>query len=233
MNIIDFKGVGFAYPHQNPGFEIPDLQIIKGEKVFLHGSSGSGKTTLLGLITGVLSPTLLPGFEGAQAQVLGCDWVRLSQGQKDRVRGARMGYIFQQFNLISHLTVEENIILPCTLHRERALRLRGCTPKEEARRLARYLGIEGVLEEKARRLSVGQQQRVAAARAFMGSPDLVVADEPTSALDGHAKDAFLELLFSLDAESQHTLLFVSHDLTLSKHFTQSLAVDQVLRRKTP
>jgi len=233
VNIVDFVGVAFAYPQQKGGVEIPQLQILKGEKVFLYGPSGSGKTTLLGLITGILSPQLVVGQEGARGQVLGQDWVRLSLGEKDRVRGAQMGYIFQQFNLIPHLTVEENIVLPCTLHKERLARLQGVSPRDEARRLAQYLGIEETLGEKAHRLSVGQQQRVAAARAFMGSPDLILADEPTSALDIQAKESFLELLFAFKGQGPQTLIFVSHDLSLSKHFTQSVAINDVFRRVAP
>lgn len=194
------------------------LVIPAGERVFLHGPSGSGKTTLLGLIAGVLQPT------GGRIAVLGRDLASIPSGERDAFRGVHIGYLFQLFNLIPYLTVAENIALPCRLHRARAERLGGESIDGAAGRLAEALGIADFLATAVTALSVGQQQRVAAARALIGSPELVIADEPTSALDTDRRDEFLELLFRQCTDACSTLLFVSHDLSLGARFNRQLAL---------
>jgi ABC-type transport system involved in cytochrome c biogenesis ATPase subunit len=140
-------------------------------------------------------------------RVLGTDLTSLSNRGRDALRAAHIGYIFQLFNLIPYLSVLENIVLPCRVSRERRERLGGVSPERAAAALADALEIGGLLDERVTRLSVGQQQRVAAARALIGAPELVIADEPTSALDSDRRESFLELLFARCADAGATLAF--------------------------
>lgn len=223
---VIFRSVRFAYPGGTEILNIESLRIGRGESVFLHGPSGSGKTTLLSLLSGVLRPV-----EGL-VQVLGNDLTRLSASARDTLRGSAMGYIFQGFNLIPYLTVEENIMLPCQLHPSRRSRIVAGTPAQEAARLAHRLDIHAALSTPVTRLSVGQQQRVAIARAVIGSPELLIADEPTSSLDTDRRDAFLHLLVEVTGESRAagtstTLLFVSHDRSLAGHFDRTVALNEI------
>jgi len=213
--------VRFGYTRNRPILVIPKLEIERGEKVFIFGPSGSGKTTLLGLLAGVLRA------DSGTVRVLGTDLTTLSNRQRDRVRAAHVGYIFQLFNLIPYLSVEENIVLPCRVSRERRGRLQGTTAEAAARRLARTLEIENLFAERVTKLSVGQQQRVAAARALIGAPELVVADEPTSSLDADLRERFLELLFDRCAAAAATLVFVSHDRQLEHMFDRSLSLPEI------
>lgn len=212
----------FAYGNREPVLDIENLEVPTGEKVFLHGPSGSGKTTLLGLVTGVLRA------ERGVVRILGTDLGGLSGGARDAFRGERLGYIFQMFNLIPYLTALDNILLPCQISRGRRARVSGSL-EQEARRLAARLEIESLLDSRPGELSVGQQQRVAAARALIGRPRLVVADEPTSALDSDRRELFLDLLFDSCTEAGATLLFVSHDRSLEERFDRSLSLTEVNR----
>ncbi|MEX2581889.1 MAG: ABC transporter ATP-binding protein [Gemmatimonadota bacterium] len=200
---------------------VPELRVERGERVFLFGPSGSGKTTLLGVLAGVLSP------QGGSVRVLGHDLATMSDGARDEYRAEHLGYIFQMFNLIPYLTVLENITLPCRLNRSRRARLGSEPPKEAARRLAERLEIVDLLNADVTELSVGQQQRVAAARALIGAPELVVADEPTSSLDADRRARFLELLFEICGDSGATLMFVSHDRHLLPLFDRGLSLPEL------
>lgn len=218
--------VRFAYPGAASILDIPALHIARGERVFLHGPSGSGKTTLLGLIAGVLAPTT------GRVQVLGNNLGTMSSAQRDRFRAAHIGYVFQMFNLIPYLSVRENIALPARLSKLRRERLAGADLDSETTRLAAGLEIENLLDARISALSVGQQQRVAVARALIGSPELVVCDEPTSALDADLRDRFLELLFASVQKAGSTLVFVSHDLSLAERFGRTVALPQLNRLST-
>jgi putative ABC transport system ATP-binding protein len=218
---VEASDLRFAYKAGREVLRLPHLVIPAGEKVFLHGPSGSGKTTLLGLIAGVLHPT------AGTISVLGRNLATIPSGQRDAFRGIHVGYLFQLFNLIPYLSVAENIALPCRLHPARAARLVAETPDQAARRLATALGLSEFLGTPVTELSVGQQQRVAAARALIGAPELVIADEPTSALDTDRRDEFLELLFTQCDAVGSTLLFVSHDLGLGERFDRQLALREL------
>lgn len=218
--------VRFAYPGGASVLDIPALHIARGERLFLHGPSGSGKTTLLGLIAGVLAPT------AGRVQVLGQELGAMGSAQRDRFRAAHIGYVFQMFNLIPYLSVRENITLPMRLSRPRRERLGGVDPEREATRLAASLEIDGLLDASTASLSVGQQQRVAVARALIGAPELIVCDEPTSALDADRRDRFLELLFGSVQAVGSTLVFVSHDLALAERFGRTVALAQLNRLST-
>lgn len=208
----------FAYGRSAPVLHVPALRIDRGERVFVHGPSGSGKTTLLGLVAGVLRA------DAGTVNVLGTELRTLSSRGRDALRAAHIGYIFQMFNLIPYLSVEDNIVLPCRLSRARRERLGGVDMHAAALALADSLEIRGLMNEKVTRLSVGQQQRVAAARALIGAPELVVADEPTSALDSDRRERFLELLFERCTAAGSTLLFVSHDRQLQHLFDRALSL---------
>lgn len=220
---VRLHSVLFSYPGGPPILNINALELGRGERVFLHGPSGSGKTTLLSLISGVLQP------QAGSVEVLGSDLAKLSAAGRDTLRGARMGYIFQGFNLIPYLSAGENIVLPCQLHPSRAKRITAPTLAEEAARLARHLEIHAHLQSPVTRLSVGQQQRVAIARAVIGKPELLIADEPTSSLDTDRRDSFLRLLLEVAEEAGATLLFVSHDRGLATHFHRTLSLQELNR----
>lgn len=200
-----------------------NLTLASGEALFLHGPSGCGKSTLLSLIAGVLVP------QGGTLQVLGEALPAMRPGARDAFRAAHLGVIFQQFNLLPYLSALDNIVLPCRLSAARHARLHG-RAEDEARRLAQRLDLDdGVLRQRARELSVGQQQRVAAARALIGQPALVIADEPTSALDAARQAGFIELLLGECAANGASLLFVSHDQRLACHFDRAVAWGELMR----
>ncbi len=220
---VRLRSVAFAYPGGPPVLEIDALELRQGERVFLHGPSGSGKTTLLSLISGVLQP------KTGSVEVLGQELATLSASARDSLRGSRMGYIFQGFNLIPYLSAEENILLPCQLHPLRRQRIFAPSLSAEAARLAHRLDIHAHLHSPVTQLSVGQQQRVAIARAVIGRPELLIADEPTSSLDTDRRDAFLDLLLEVTGEAGATLLFVSHDRSLATHFDRTLSLPELNR----
>lgn len=197
--------------------DIDTFELRANEKVMLRGPSGSGKSTLLSAISGVID------IPKASVSVAGTDVGGLSGRDRDRFRVDHIGLIFQVFNLLPWLSAIENVLLPCrfsTLRREKV----ASEPKTTAIRLLNELGLTDpkTLNGPASALSIGQQQRVAAARALIGAPEVVLADEPTSALDEEAKDAFVELLLRECNASGSSLLFVSHDRTLEKHFDRTV-----------
>ncbi len=162
--------------------------------------------------------------------VLGNNMFSQKQKLRDQYRADHMGIIFQQFNLIPYLNVLENITLPCLFswRRREMLSIQKRSSTDEALRLLAALGLKDkdIIFKNVTELSAGQQQRVAAARALIGSPEIIIADEPTSALDQDAKQGFLELLFDEAKKSNSALLFVSHDLTLSNLFDRSVSLNE-------
>lgn len=214
--VLAVRGVSFAWPGTE-GRGLCDVQfsLVPGERVFIHGASGSGKSTLLNLLAGVLTP------QSGEIEMLAQPFSRLSARQRDGLRARHMGVLFQQFNLLPYLSVLDNVLLPCRFSPERAQR--AGEPLAAARRLLAALDIAPDLQgRKARQLSVGQQQRVAAARALIGQPELILADEPTSALDSARQAAFMALLLEQSQRSGCALVLVSHDLSLQHHFSQVL-----------
>lgn len=218
---LELENLRFRYRKGPLVLDIPKLQIDQGSRVFLFGPSGSGKTTLLGVLAGVLA-----GYQG-KVRVLGRDLASMSGSQRDSFRGSHFGYIFQLFNLIPYLSVMENITLPCRLHKERRSHIAANSLDEAAHQVAQRLGIEELLHRPVTDLSVGQQQRVAAARALLGRPELIIADEPTSSLDFDHRERFLELLFDCCDTYKATLLFVSHDRSLMPMFSSSLSLPEI------
>ena len=224
--ILDLKNVCFSW--KNSGrelFNLPELLVIQHDHVFLQGPSGSGKSTLLALVGGILVS------ESGTLKVLGTEIKSLSSSARDSFRVDHIGFIFQLFNLLPYLSIEENVILPLSFSKIRAKRA-GRTKIDqvnEAHRLLKALALGEQLAEKSpvTELSVGQQQRVAAARALIGNPELIIADEPTSALDADLRHSFLELLFSECKKAGSTLLFVSHDSSLSELFKRKISMDEI------
>ena len=163
--------------------------------------------------------------------LLGHDWSKLSGAARDRCRVAHVGYIFQQFNLLPYLSVVGNVLLPCRFsarRREQASRQRGA--REEAEHLLDQMGLDRKLwQRQAMQLSVGQQQRVAAARALIGQPEVVIADEPTSALDEDRREAFLDVLLTACAENDSALVFVSHDQRIAQRFARHVLLPEINR----
>lgn len=213
----------FAWPGHPPCLDIPAFEIAPGERVFLHGPSGSGKSTLLALLGGVA----LPGR--GQVEVLGQALGALSGRARDRCRADHLGFLFQQFNLLPWLSAIDNAVLPCLFSPRRRQRA-GPSPRHAAERLLARLDLARPHWFKpAAELSVGQQQRVAAARALIGRPDIVIADEPTSALDAERQQIFIDLLLAETAAAGAALVFVSHDHRLAGHFDRETGMAAINR----
>lgn len=227
MSVIDLANVVFCWESGKPVLDIPELVVHRAQKVFIHGPSGSGKTTLLGMLGGVLTP------DAGQVGVLGTDLTTLSPVQRDHFRARHIGFIFQMFNLIPYLSVLDNVTLPLSFADERlqTVQRSGLTPVQEAKRLLAHLGLDdpSLLERSVTGLSIGQQQRVASARALIGSPQLIIADEPTSALDADSRRAFIRLLFNECEAAGSTVLFVSHDRSLESLFDHSVSLREINR----
>jgi putative ABC transport system ATP-binding protein len=225
--VIELRDVRYAWPGTATDcLAIDALSVATGRTLFLHGPSGGGKSTLLGLLAGVLLP------RSGSVSLLGQRWSDLSGARRDAFRADHVGYIFQQFNLLPYLSVLDNVLLPCrfsALRRERATHDAG-TPAASAQQLLQRVGLAPALWARpAAQLSVGQQQRVAAARALIGRPEVLIADEPTSALDADRREGFMALLLEACRATGSTLVFVSHDERLAARFDERLSLSTVNR----
>lgn len=223
---IELDQLVYRWPGQVEAcLDIAALSVAAGERVFLHGPSGSGKSTLLGLLGGVNVA------QSGRVSVLGRELKAIGARERDRMRAAHIGFLFQQFNLLPWLSAIDNVLLPATFSAERKLRATSERPlRDEAARLLTQLDLVPSLWGKnAAELSVGQQQRVAAARALIGRPPIVIADEPTSALDAARQLAFVDLLLRECGAARATLIFVSHDDRLAVHFDRQLSLAEINR----
>ncbi|MDE0420455.1 MAG: ABC transporter ATP-binding protein [Gammaproteobacteria bacterium] len=217
--------IEFAYGGGAPVVDIAQLEVARGERLFVEGPSGSGKSTLLCLVAGILTPT------GGTVDVLGESVSALGAAARDRFRAENIGFVFQMFNLLPYLSLVDNVVLPCHFSRARAevALQNSASLADEAMRLLERLGL-GTNALRGRRvteLSIGQQQRVAVARALIGRPPLVVADEPTSAMDATARIAFVKLLLEECATAGSTVVFVSHDPSLAASFGRSVSMRKI------
>ena len=221
---ILIEGLRFAWKGHAPVLDVPSFRLDRGERLFLRGPSGSGKSTLLGVIAGVLEA------DAGKVSVLGQDLAALSSSARDRMRADHLGVIFQMFNLVPYLSVVGNVTLPLKFSAARRKAVGG-SADAEARRLLGRLGLtdDAMLDRRVSDLSVGQQQRVAAARALIGAPEIVIADEPTSALDADARDRFIALLSEEAARTGAALLFVSHDASLARLFDRAVDLIEINR----
>ena len=225
---VEIDRVRFAWKSgQHDVLDIARFAVAAGERVFIEGPSGSGKSTLLSLIGGVTSPR-----EGA-VLILGTDISRMPARRRDRFRADHVGFVFQMFNLVPYLSMIDNVTLPCRFSRRRRERAasRTGTPEAEAHRMLARLGLDrdDLLARAVTDLSIGQQQRVAAARALIGAPELIVADEPTSALDEGTRGRFLDLLSAQCDEAGASLLFASHDTRLGSAFDRRVSLRELNR----
>jgi len=213
---LELQNIEFSWPQQaKPLFAIAELTLQQGETLFIGGPSGCGKTSLLSLITGIQVA------QHGTCRVLGTTMNQLSPSDRDQFRGEHLGLIFQQFNLLPFLTVQENIELPSKLFDRRFKKSTQLFGSVQAHvdRLCDALHLEPALRHRrANLLSVGEQQRVAAARALLGCPSLIVADEPTSALDEDNKIDFLNLLLSTASAQKTSVITVSHDMRIASNF---------------
>lgn len=220
--VLEIRGLRFAYADQPAGragwtVDVPSLSLVAGEQLLLTGGSGRGKSTLLQLIAGLIDP-----LEGT-IRVAGQDVHALRGARRDLFRGRHVGMIFQTFNLLHGFSALENVMaalmfssIPAREHRARA------------ERLLRHLGLERV-EADPDRLSVGQQQRVAVARAVACDPVLVLADEPTASLDPETAGAAMDLIQSICRERNAALLCTSHDPSMAERFARRASMDDLAR----
>lgn len=231
--VLQMEDISFSWPGaEKPLLTIGNFSVNAGEKVFLEGPSGSGKSTLLNLVGGTIEP------QKGKITLLGKDFNGMSMSARDKFRGDHLGFIFQMFNLLPYLSAVDNVTLPAMFSN---LKIQRATEdsadiEAEARRLLSALRLpdDEVSAKNVTQLSVGQQQRVATARALLGRPELIIADEPTSALDTDMRDAFIKLLFEECERTGASLLFVSHDRYLGSHFDRIVSLADInSATKTP
>lgn len=221
--LLKVSELKFRWPEaQRDLLDIPRFELAPGERVFLQGASGSGKSSLLALLGGVARP------RSGDITLLGHTVNTLPQRRVDQLRADHIGFIFQQFNLVPYLSARQNVMLPCRFSRRRRLRAQtsGGESEVEVVRLLAHLELseQGLLDRPVTGLSIGQQQRVAAARALIGAPDLIIADEPTSALDEGTRERFLDLLFRECEARAIAILFVSHDARIGSLFDRRISL---------
>ena len=225
-DILRFSDVAFSW-REGDAFclEIEEFAVRQRESLLVMGPSGSGKSTFLSLACGVISP------ERGAITVAGTAITGLRGAALDRFRVEHFGIIFQMFNLLPYGSLLDNVLLPLRFARGRRGRAsRDGDPIQEARRLLVRLGLDPALHRRAApTLSVGQQQRVAVARALIGNPAIVIADEPTSALDQDHQGAFLDLLFEEADQAGATLVMVSHDAAMAPRFERTVELGDLMR----
>ncbi|WP_298439507.1 ATP-binding cassette domain-containing protein [uncultured Ferrimonas sp.] len=233
MSVLAIEQLQYHWPQQPNSsavpqqLNVPSLTVAAGEMVMLQGQSGSGKTTLMNLIAGVLQPQ--------QGQILlqGQAINTLPARKRDALRAEQLGIIFQQFNLLPFLSVLDNVLLPLQFAPAPKPKRRtkagnpSPDPQQRAQQLLQALELEPPLWQQAvNALSVGQQQRVAAARALLQQPALILADEPTSALDPANRDRFMGLLTEQCQQAGSALLLISHDPALQSAMHRSYRLRQ-------
>lgn len=190
--------------HRLPVLNIARFEIPAGEQVVLLGQSGGGKTTLLNVIAGITSP------DAGRVLVDGVDVTKLNEVRRDRFRAERIGIVFQTFNLLPGFSALENVLLGMTFS--------GRTNRAYARELLERVGLAHRLSHRPRQLSVGEQQRVAVARALANKPRLMLADEPTANVDTANQQTILDLIRQACREDNVSLLLVTHSPEVSKQF---------------
>lgn len=224
---IALHDISFTWPGQTrPVLALDKFEVQAREQVFISGPSGSGKSTLLALVGGIATA------QSGSVAILGQPMSTLPMSRRDRFRVDHIGFIFQQFNLVPYLSILDNVLLPCRFspgRRTRAL-AQGNDLRAAAHSLLRSLDLApGLWGRAVTQLSIGQQQRVAAARALIGRPEIVVADEPTSALDSDRQQAFLHLIRHECEQAGAALVFVSHDQRLAERFDRRIALNDINR----
>jgi putative ABC transport system ATP-binding protein len=202
----------------------PHFSVERGEDLAIVGASGSGKTTLLHIIAGIIAPD-----EGV-VRVSGVDIVAMSESKRDRFRAAHIGCVYQTFNLLQGLTARENI-LAATLFAGGGAQSARDEAEERLERLAERFGIRDKLRQKPRELSVGEQQRVAVARALINKPALILADEPTASVDAHNARAVIDAMRELAREEGASVIAITHDAAAQAMFSRSVALQDIVAGK--
>jgi putative ABC transport system ATP-binding protein len=210
---VSLEGVQFRYGTNSFRLDIDSLNIAPSERVVLLGPSGSGKSTLLHLIAGILTP------DAGTILLEGVDLLRQGDAGRRRIRIHRVGLVFQEFELLDHLSVRENILLPYFV--ERSLQ-HDESVERRLESLAEAAGLLPLLSRKPRSLSQGERQRVAICRALITEPALVLADEPTGNLDPDTTNNVLEMLLSEVSRRDKALLMVTHDHSLVGSFDRAI-----------
>ncbi|MBX2848669.1 MAG: ABC transporter ATP-binding protein [Acidiferrobacterales bacterium] len=217
---ITLSNICFAYSEapEKQVLNIPDWSVGSSEHIFVQGPSGCGKSTLLNVLNGLLAPST------GEVTVLGERLDQMSARKRDQFRANHIGCVFQQFNLIPYLNAVENIQLASHFSKNS----KASSLQDD---IADLLGKLNLANEDwykpTNKLSMGQQQRVAIARALINKPELLIADEPTSSLDQQNRDKFMSEIMSLVSEHQITLVFVSHDSSLSRHFQRVDTLNEI------
>jgi len=189
------------------------FSVTPGETLAIVGASGSGKSTLLGLLAGLDLPST------GSVRLHGEDLFALDEDQRAALRGRYVGFVFQSFQLVGHLTALENVMLPLELRGERE------GVRERAREMLSRVGLSARLNHYPRTLSGGEQQRVALARAFVTRPEILFADEPTGSLDTVTGEAVIALMFELNRDAGSTLVLVTHDRSVAARCGRILTID--------
>lgn len=220
MSILRIEQLDYHAASDDTGggfrLSIDQFNMSAGDKVAIVGPSGTGKTTLLNLIAGTIRA------QSGDIELLGKSTQNLSASELDRVRGRHLGVLFQSLNLLPFASAQHNVTVAGSFSAERRKRGRGSEPS-----LLNALGLDlnALGSRPVRQMSVGQQQRIAAARALYGAPDLILADEPTSALDAENRDKFLALLLDALDASRQAILVVTHDMALARHFDRVISIE--------
>lgn len=199
---------------ETPVLRVPAFSVAEGERVALVGASGSGKTTLLNLLSGLVKA------DTGVVRVAGQNLTQLSESARDKFRASSVGYMFQSFHLLDGFSALENVELGESFAGRRVERA-------QAEELLTSLDLGHRGHHKPSELSIGQQARVALARALAGSPKLILADEPTGALDGATASTILDLLLARGQELGATVVVATHDPAIAAHFDRTVAVEDL------
>ena len=220
LQIVDLKK-SYVDPEGNRTtiIDLPSLKIGEGEQVVLRGESGCGKTTLLHLISGIVQS------DSGSIQLDGMELTKFSETGRDRIRAAKMGYVFQTFNLLPAFTALENVKLGMTFARKKM-------NLERAKELMHRVGLADRMNYLPSQMSIGQQQRVAVARALANKPRLLLADEPTANVDPANQDRIIELIQEVCRQDQVAILMVTHSDDISKRFARVERLEQINRQTT-
>lgn len=216
--MLQLRDIKKTYPQgDGPPLEvldIPSYDIAAGEQVVLLGPSGCGKTTALHIIAGIIKP------DSGSVSIDGIDLGRYSQSGRDKIRAAKLGYVFQTFNLMKGFTALENVLLGMSF-------AKGKMDRQRAIDLLEKVGLSHRLHHKPRKMSVGEQQRTAVARALANRPKLILADEPTANVDPANQQKIVDLIRESCREENIALLMVTHNMEVADQFSRVDRLDQV------
>ena len=219
-NLISIKNLKYKIGQNiNFNLNIKNFKLNKSDSILIYGESGLGKSTFLNLLSGTISP------QKGNIDILGTNISNTSSSIKDKIRGDHFGIVFQTFNLLPYVSVKNNILLGKAYSSIKQSKSNNDEIKELMDKLS--LNYEDLINRKAYELSIGQQQRVAVARALIGKPEIILADEPTSALDKSNQKEFINLLFKSIDENEQGLIMVSHEHKLSNKFKKVKNITEI------